>query len=113
MFKQCVIPVLLYGAQTWRLTEKTIKKLETTQSAMLRSILNIKRKDKIKNEYIYKKTQIKNIKNIISKLKWNWAGHIIRFKDERWTKITTEWWPIERKRKKGRQLKRWKNSSRK
>ena len=55
MFKQCVIPVLLYGAQTWRLTEKTIKKLETTQSAMLRSILNIKRKDKIKNEYIYKK----------------------------------------------------------
>ena len=51
IFKQCIIPVLLYGAQVWTLTEKTIKKLET----MLRSIINIKRKDKIKNEYIYKK----------------------------------------------------------
>ena len=58
---------------------------------MERFFFNIKRKDKIKNEYIYKKkTQIKNIKNIISKLKWNWAGHTIRR------------WPIERKRKKGK-----------
>ena len=36
-----------------------------------------------------------------------WTGHIIRFKDVRWTKIITEWWPIERKRKIGRQFKRW------
>ena len=46
---------MLNGAQIWTLTEKTIKKLETSQRIMLRSILNIKRKDKIKNEYIYKK----------------------------------------------------------
>ena len=51
---------------------------------MLWRILNIKRNDRIKNEYIYKKIQLKNITDLIKKLKWNWAGHII---DERWSKI--------------------------
>ena len=69
---------------------------------------HLKHKKKRQNKKrIYKKTQIKNIKNSIIKLKLNWADHIIRLKDERWTKIITEWWPIKRERKTRRQLKRW------
>ncbi len=41
IFKSAVMPVLVYGAQTWALTRKQKKKLETTQFAMLRNILGI------------------------------------------------------------------------
>ena len=54
-FKPCVMPVLIYGAQTYPVTEKTTNKLEITKSHV-RSILNIKRKDRIKNEYNTKNT---------------------------------------------------------
>ena len=74
---------------------------------MLRSLsIKLKYQKKEQNKkliYIQKKKQLKNITYLIKKLKWNWAGHIVRLSDERWTKIVTEWWPIEGKRRR-----RWK-----
>ncbi|CAH2259018.1 jg12605 [Pararge aegeria aegeria] len=40
-------------------------------------------------------------------LKWRWAGHIQRCQDSRWTKIVTNWHPMDWKRRPGRPLKRW------
>ena len=39
-----------------------------------------------------------------------WAGHIARFKDNRWTKRVTEWTPREWKRRQGRPKTRWRDS---
>ena len=46
-------------------------------------------------------------------LKWQRAGHIARIKDNRWTKLATEWIPLEGKRKQGRPAARWEKSIRK
>ena len=48
-----------------------------------------------------------NINIEIRKKKWKWADHIIRTKDERWTKKIMEWTLLEDKRKRGRQMSRW------
>ena len=48
--KSCVLPALIYGAQTWATTKKEENKLRAThnQNTTERSILGIKRKDKEK-----------------------------------------------------------------
>ena len=41
VFNQCVLPAITHGCQTWSLT-KVVKKLETSQCAMERKMLNVK-----------------------------------------------------------------------
>ena len=57
------------------------------QNAMERSMVGIKLKDRVKL------TKIKNIlrhntniKYVIKRLKWKWAGHLVRYEGERWAK---------------------------
>ena len=56
---------------------------------------------------MYKKTMIQDLRVIIKRYKWRWAGHLARREDDRWSKIITEWCPISMKRKRGRQNTRW------
>ena len=42
------------------------------------------------------------------KMKWSWAGHINRLKDDRWTLRFTTWrTQYGKKRRQGRPVKRW------
>ncbi len=55
------------------------------------------------------KKELKNNINILEKihrLKWKWAGHLMRQTDNRWTKRCTNWYLSYMKRKKGRQIRR-------
>ena len=45
VFNQCVLPAMTYGCQTWSLTKALVKKLETSQRAMERRMLNVKLKE--------------------------------------------------------------------
>ena len=69
---------------------------------MERSILQIRRIDKVRNKVIREKTNMKDCNKYINKMKLKWAGHLMRTTDNRWTKKTTEWYPIELKRQRGR-----------
>lgn len=104
----CLLPCLLYGCQTWTYTNKIKQRITTTQRAMERSILKINKRHKIKNETIRHKTKILDALTHALKLKWQWAGHISRYIDSRWTLLTTRWkGPIGGKRNVGRPIKRW------
>ena len=48
-----------------------------------------------------------NAKHQIKRLKWKWAGHMARYKGERWAKIMTFWYMGNYKRRRGRQKTRW------
>ena len=47
---------MTYGCQTWSLTKALVKKLETSQQAMERRMLNVKLKDRIRNTTIRQRT---------------------------------------------------------
>ena len=53
------------------------------------------------NGYV-KKTKVRDIMEIISKLKWNWAGHVARRTDNRRTTCITFWTPRGHTRNRGR-----------
>jgi len=102
IFESTVIPVLLYGAQSWALTAKQQKKIQVTQNAMIRSILGIKLSDKVSNEEIYKKSGV-----IARTLKFKYAGHVVREDKTKWNKILTMWTPHWAKRGRDRPSTRW------
>jgi hypothetical protein len=109
VLEKCTMPVITYGAQTWALTEKLTEKLRTAQRSMERSIMGIKKKDRVKNTRIREETGTIDIGYAVKKLKWKYAGHMARSDKQRWNKITSEWRPYDRKRGRGRPLTRWRD----
>ena len=59
VFNQCVLPAMTYGCQTWSFTKAFVKKLETSQRAIERKMLNVKLEDKIRNSIIRQRTRVK------------------------------------------------------
>lgn len=104
-----VLPIMTYGAETWVFNKRVRDKLRTTQRAQERIMLNITRRDKKRITWIKQKTGIEDIVKLISKRKWQWAGHTNRRKDERWTKEIQEWNMQLYKRKRGRPTLKWDN----
>ncbi|XP_072938827.1 uncharacterized protein [Epargyreus clarus] len=107
MFEQCVLPVMTYGAETWSFTVSLIRRLKVAQRAMERAMLGISLRDRIRNEEIRRRTKVTDIALKISKLKWQWAGHIVRRTDNRWGRKVLEWRPRLGKRSTGRPPTRW------
>ena len=56
-----ILPAMTYGAETWALTKHPEKKLAVAQRSKERSLLNITRRDKIRNEIIRSKTGMKEV----------------------------------------------------
>ena len=109
VYEACIIPAMTYAAETWSLTTKMENKLAAAQSKMERSMLGINYKDRKTNKWVRSQTKLKDIISIIKKLKWQWAGHIYRRNDNRWTIRITEWTPRIGKREKGRPQRRWRD----
>ncbi|KAJ8727495.1 hypothetical protein PYW07_001614 [Mythimna separata] len=103
----CILPTLTYGCQTWTYNTKIKTKLVVCQKAMERSILKLRRIQKVKSEKIRQKTQVIDALQYALKQKWQWAGHIARYTDKRWTLESIIWKGPRGKRKRGRPRKRW------
>ena len=73
----------------------------------LRSMLNITYNDRNANIWVRERTNVIYIINTVGNMKWSWAGHINRVKDDRWTSHVTTWRPYDKKRRQGRPAKRW------
>ncbi|CAG9136621.1 unnamed protein product [Plutella xylostella] len=86
VFNQCVLPVMTYGAETWCFTKGLIHKLRVAQRAMERAMLGVSLRDRIRNEEIRRRTKVTDIAKRISTLKWQWAGHVARRADDRWSR---------------------------
>ena len=104
-----ILPTMTYGAETWSLTKHQKQKLAVAQRSMERAMLNITRKDKIKNEVIRSKTKVIDLLEKVEFTKGQWAGHLARMDNNRWAKKTTEWRPREGSRAKGRPKRRWRD----
>ena len=100
---------MTYGAETWTLTKQAQNKLAAAQTKMEKSMLNITYKDRRTNIWVRERTKVIDIMYTVRKMKWSWARHINRLKDNRWTSRATTWRPYDRKRRQGRPAKRWRD----
>ena len=80
---------------TWIITKKMQERLSITQRSMERSMIGITRTDRKTNEWLKQQTGVQDEIHTVKWIKWQWAGHIARIADNRWTKLVTEWTPLE------------------
>ena len=96
---------LLYGAETWRLTENNKRQVEATEMDALRRPSRLSRKDRIRNLTTRCiRQQIGLEETIIKETEQNqltWYGHVQRMAEERLPKIALKWMP-KQKRARGR-----------
>ena len=109
VFNQCVLPTMIYGAETWAITKQMRSKIASAQRSMERNMLGITWQDYKTNEWVRSQTKLTDITEVILRKKWTWAGHVARMKDSRWTYEVTNWKPWLGKRKRGRPNKRWRD----
>ena len=100
---------MTYGAETRALTKQARNKFSAAQTKLERSrpMLNITFKGRRTNIWVRERTKRIDIISTVRKIKWSWAGHINRLKDDRWTSRVTTWRQYDKKRRQGRPAKRW------
>ena len=109
IFNTNVKSVLLYGSETWRVTETLTKKIQTFINRCLRQILKIRWPDTISNQDLWNQTNQDPINQQISRRKWKWIGHTMRKPINNITRQALQWNP-QGKRKVGRPLTSWRRS---
>lgn len=98
---------LLYGSETWRITERSKRMLETTEMDALKRSARISRADRIRNEEIQQRMEIQDtIMDDIERKQLTWYGYVQRMEDHRLPEQVMTWMP-HYKRKKGRSKKTW------
>ena len=101
--------VMVYGTETWAPKKAHMEPLSVPQRRMERIMLAITLRDHKRNTWIQHQTGVNDI-DVIKTGIHGWAGHIARFKDDRWAKRATEWTPREWARRRGIPKTRWRDS---
>ena len=100
------LPTVCYQCQTWTMTEKEKRKITTTEMRFLRRILNVSRRDKIRNEEIRTKVGVIAALDFIRKQQVKWFGHASRLPTNSIPQQAMMYRP-DGSRGRGRPRKRW------
>ena len=106
LFNTNVKSVLLYGAETWRMNNTTLKRIQTFVNQCLRKILEIQWMDKVSNKDLWERTNQVQIEIEILKRRWGLLVHTLRKPNTNVTRQALTWNP-QGKRKRGRPKNTW------
>jgi hypothetical protein len=84
--------ILLYGYETWRVTQETCRKLQNFVNRCLCTIVNVRLPVIISIDELWKQSNEIKITEDITRRKWNWIGHTLR-KENAVEKEAVEWKP--------------------
>jgi hypothetical protein len=117
IYKTIILPVVLYGCQTWSLTSREEHRLREFENRVLRRIFGPKRDEvigewrKLHSEELHNLYSTPDIIRQIKSRQMRWAVHVARMGDERKLYKVLVGKP-EGKRPLGRPRRRWENGIR-
>jgi hypothetical protein len=97
MYKTIILPVVLYGCETWSLTLREEHRLRVFKNRVLRRIFGPKRDEitgewrKLHNEELHILYSSPDIRQIKSR-RMRWAGHVACMGEKRRGKCAGFWW---------------------
>ncbi len=110
IYRAVVISTLLYGAESWTVYRRHVKKLHAFMMRHLRSILKITWKDKVTNKEILDRTGLPSMEDLLIRKNLRWTGHLMRMPPNRLPKqILFSQLPVGQ-RKRGRPRLRYKDT---
>ena len=96
-----ILTILLYGAESWSLTEKVYRKLRCFHARCVRGMCRVTRwhtrKHKITTNELLKRLKLKSMDAYVTKRHLQWAGHLARMPMERLPRKMMSCW-IDSKR---------------
>jgi len=101
LYKSIIKPTLIYGNETWPITQRQEQMIEATEMQMLRHIHGINWEDHVRIENIKSKAKIKPVSRNMRKRKLQWYGHVKRRDSKEDIRYVTDL-KIAGKRKRGR-----------
>jgi hypothetical protein len=102
IYRNIILPVVLYGCETWSLTLNEERRLMVFENRVLRKIFGPKKDEatgvwrKIHNEELHDLYSSPNIVRVIKSKRIRWAGHVARMGEGRG--VTEFWWGNLRER---------------
>lgn len=111
MYSLYYMPMVLYGAETWKMTERDWSRLQAGEMRFLRAIKGKTRRDRIRNENIREELSMESMREKVEKIRLRWYGHVKRMSEERLPK-RMEGLEMVGKRPRGRPRGRWRKGVR-
>jgi hypothetical protein len=102
IYKMIILPVVLYGCETWSLTLREEHRLRVFENRVLRRIFEPKRDEvtrewrKLHNKELHDLYFSPSIIRIIKSRRMRWSGHVARMGEKR--KLIDYWWESQRER---------------
>jgi hypothetical protein len=114
IYKTVILPVVLYGCETWSLTLREEHRLRVFENSVWRKIFGPKREEdgswrKLHNDELHSLYSSPNIVKVIKSSRMRWAGHVARMGEGRGVYRVLVGRP-EGKRPLGRPRRRWENN---
>ena len=83
IYRAVVISTLLYGAESWTVYRRHMKKLHAFMMRHLRSVMKITWKDKVPNKVILQQTGLPSMEDLLIRKNLRWTGHVMRMPQDR------------------------------
>jgi hypothetical protein len=96
IYRTIILPVVLYGCETWSLTLWKEPRLRVLENRVLRRIFGPKRENvtrqwrKLHNEELNDLYSLPNTVRVIKSRRMRWVGHVARIGEKR--DVTGLWW---------------------
>lgn len=78
IFRACIVPILLYGSETWTLTKTQERRLNSFYMRCLRTIIGAKLEDRLSNMKILELTGQPQLDDTMRRNRLRWFGHVNR-----------------------------------
>ena len=109
LYKTLVVPVLLYGCETWKMNRGHNRAIDVFHNKCLCRILRICWQDHISTEELLERVDMKPLSEEVKLRRWKMIGHILRQDHNNDCSIAMTWAP-EGKRRKGRPKTTWRRT---
>ena len=106
IFNACVKSVLLYGSETWIVSNSITQRLQSFVNKCRRIICRIFWPNTINNVALLKLTDEEPILRQLKRRKWRWIGHTLRKLPDSISRMARDWNPQE-SRERGRPKHTW------
>jgi len=95
IYRTIILPVVLYGCESWSLTLREERRLRVFENRVLRRVFGPKRDEvtgewrKLYNEELSDLYSLPNIVRVVTSRRMTWAGHVARMG---WGEVCTGFW---------------------
>ena len=84
LYEAVIIPTVLYGSETWSVSEVDKKKLNVFEMRCLRSMVGVSRIDRVRNQSVRNRSGVVDkLSNRVEKKVLGWFGHLERMNRDR------------------------------